>query len=568
MKLPKMLLLMLAMASAQAADQGTKVQKMTEVKGDIAVNSSVQKLIDIPGVKPIYDECKKDNESLLENIPSCIWDKVKDKKDLKKAVMEAYATDNKSNSDGRSPASAKTNLSTSKQVVGINYESDPSVAALSEFYGKKLDEIIDPEKALKADEQKNNVLVSVRHDKFIDLYKSELGRTIVNAFTSYCIEGDPDECTATNLCTVSEDPEKREEHRKKNIASLKGLDLNLESGDNKKWIACVGNIGTVCNSSRSDIPTSKQRACVIVDYVKAARKNLMVADKQIEFYKGLSKEGTTSIASNFKGMDENGKASSDAILSITKGDVEKSLKKSTEETKKEMAECYDDKSNTIKNVEACKKFLSVNAEENNKALAEFGMRQLAQEEILKEDIKSDERVKDYLKEEGYSDDDIAKLTENKESIEEIRKQIVDRFKNEKEAIIKEMAQKISDKTSTKDGAVDASADLSKIQKIRNSISSRAEDLSNLVQFNNIISSYLTVGEKGGSAKDKQKEQFRNTASIFAESKTMSEAEAKALQEQIKAANLKENKNSSSTDLQVETLNKSFLNYNGKLKEAD
>lgn len=557
-------------ASALSAEKEKAAPKKTEVQSDITINDSLQRLLDVAGVKPIYEDCKSRYTERMEEIPNCIWTEVQKNPALKKEVLAVYASDAKKGAkgeDGRSPASTKTPLTTDKKAASVNYQSDPSVVALAEFYGKKLDEIISPEKGLTAEERKNNVILTVDHKKFVELYKSELGSTIISAFTSYCLDTDPKTCDSTpgKLCQISDSKGEAEKHRKKNIESLKGADLADGSAEGAKWKKCIVDVSRVCDSKvgqdKTEVTqTSRDRACLIVDYVKAARKNITIADGQMEFYDKLAKEGTTGLAGNMKIIQEGEKASSSSILSITKKDVEDNLKPVQEKNLKEIEGCYDDKADAIKDIEACKKFLSTNKEQNEGGLAEFGVRQLAQVETLTEELtSSDDRLKDYLKEEGHKDAEIEALMADKNSIDDIRNKIIERYKNEKEAIIKEMADKIKDKTATTEGTI-TQADKSKIQKIKKDIESRNSDFANLVQFNNVVSSYLSFGD------EKNKTSGRNTASLFAETKTMDAKEAKEWQEKIKAAKLQENKDNNVINLDVSTINSDLLNYNNKLKD--
>ncbi len=550
-----------------AADPGAK---KSDVYGDVVVNDSLKKILSIDGVTPIYEDCKKRHQKFSDKIPQCIWDEVVKKPDMKKAVQAAYAEEIKTgmtkvDSKGRTPATEKTDdkirLTDREKNVAINYESDPAVAALSKFYGDKLDQILDPEKGLTSEERKNGVILSVDHRKFADLYKSELGKTIINAFTSYCMETDPSTCCKKDdqdcakneiRCTIDADPDKAKAHKISNLESLKKGQVELKSGtaESFKWSRCIMDVPDVCESKKSN-DISKQRACLIVDYVKAARKNIMIVDDQKKFYDELAKtQGRSGIAQNIKIITDENKATADAILEMTAKDVKDTLKDSTAASEKEMDGCFDKKTNQIVNAEVCKKFLNTNTDANEAALAEFGMRQLAQEETLKEELKSSNaRVADYLKEEGYSDQEIQKITQNKQSIEDIKKQITERFAAEKKAIIQEMSEKIQGKTSSANGKIDA-ADTSKLEKIRSEISGRSSDLANLVQFNNIVSSYLNI-DNGGKME-------RNTASLFAEVRSMDKTEAQGLQNKIKDADLKDKK--STADLNVDTINNAFLNY--------
>jgi hypothetical protein len=222
-----------------------------------------------------------------------------------------------------------------------------------------------------------------------------------------------------------------------------------------------------------------------------------------------------------------------------------------------MESCYKD--GAIVNIQACKQFLSTDKDANDMAIAELGMRQIAQEGVLEKELNSSPtRVKDYLKEEGFTSDQIETMTANPLTIEETKKEILNRYKNKKDAIVAEMAAKIESQTSTSNGKIDAKADLSKIKKISDDMGSRTADLSNLIKFDNIVSSYLEVKTEGSSTNG------RNTASLYGEAQDMTGEDAKNLNEQIKSAHLSEPKKdkngSSATNLDVNTINDQFLNY--------
>ena len=571
----QILLLILILQSSQiwAADAG---DKKSEVYGDVTINDSLKKILSIEGVTPIYESCKKDHQKYIEKIPECIWNEVVKKPDLKKAVQAAYAEDVKTGAlkvdpKERAPANANTDdklrLTNRQKNVAINYETDPAVAALSKFYGDKLDQILDPDKGLTSDEKKKGVILSVDHRKFVDLYKSELGKTIINAFTSYCMDTDPQTCCqqSDEDCSKSKkrcsiDPDKITENRKANLDGLKSGGVELKSGTpaSFKWSRCIMDVPDVCSDEKSN-SVSRERACLIVDYVKAARKNILIVDEQKKFYDELAKsQGQGGIAQNIKIITDENKATSDAILEMTAKDVKDTLKESTTSSLKELDGCYDEKTNQIVNAEVCKKFLSTNTDANTAAIAEFGMRQLAQEETLNEELKSDARVADYLTEEGYSKDEIHKITQDKKSLDDIRDEIKKRFAAEKQAIIKSMADKIAGKTSSVNNKIAGTDDTDKLKKIRTEISERSSDLANLVQFNNIVSSYLNI-DNGGKME-------RNTASLFAEVRTMDKTEAQGIQNKIKEADLKDKK--STADLNVDTINKAFLNYDTPTNSRD
>lgn len=579
MKTYFIIIFILMNAIALAADS---TPKKNDVTGGIVINDSLQKLMKIEGVEPIYTDCQNryavESDTQTDSILTCLWDAVKKNTALKKKVQEVYAQELKgektATEEGRAPAStSQLSLTARKASIATDYESDPAVAALSDYYGKKLDVILNPDVALTAEERKKNTILSVDHRQFIDLYKSELGKTIISAFTSYCLDTSPATCACSQAeqkvcaedkskctceassCVISSDETQRKKDRESNLKSLKAADLKSNSSDGIKWNMCIGSVSKSCvKDPSSEHSETSKRACLIMDYVKSARKNIMVADTQKTFYDDLNSTQTANIASNMKAITDLKKTSSDALLEMSSTDVKTALEKPMKKELKDLEGCYKD--GVIVNAKACEKYLSVNKETNDTALAELGMRQIAQEEILKEELgSSDQKVKDYLKEEGYSKQEIETMTADKKSIEQVKNEILERYSNQKAAIIKEMAERIASKTSATDGKIEnVEANINKLDKVKKELESRSSDLQNLVYFNNVVSSYLEIDDGKGN-------NSRNTASLFAEANSLEEDQAKLIKAQIKEASLKDQKGSANTtNLEVKTINDAFLDY--------
>lgn len=556
-----------------------KDKKTSDVYGDVVVDESIKKLLEVKGVDSIFKECKSTINELKE-MPDCIWKEVQKDPQMKKEVLAIYSSEiepKKSQDDkdlekaSRAPADERTGstekkrketlLTSREKTVGLDFNSDPAVKALSDFYGKKLDEILKP----SGEDAKANKIVSVDHKKFIELYQSELGRSIVNAFTSYCLDTSKDSCD--NVCTISSDKDTREADRKANLASISGGNINFDtnSADGKRWTKCITDVPKVCYEKDSKTgygEESIKRACLIMDYVKSARKNLLVVDEQMEYYQTLN-NGTT-IAQNLKMIDPK-KLSSDSVLEITSNDIDKSAKNGPSSFKEENDKLLKEadaciKDNKIIDSEVCKKFISLNKDTNENAVTEFGIRQFAQEDLLKEKLSADDKVLDYLKEEGYSDEQIKTMASDKTKIQSVREEILHRYQREKEAIIADMAERIEKKTAKENGKIEASD--SKLDIIRNDLASRTDDLKNLIRFNNVVSSYLSL------TNDK-KETSRNVASLLAETKTFSDKERKAIEEKISKSGItKDQKDSGAVSLEVKTINDNFLKYSTQPKEAD
>jgi len=544
-------------------------------------DNTLQKLLSIKGVDTQYEKCKKDGKKLSE-ISECIWKDLTP--DLKKQVQALY-TDETNKDKSRSPASASSNttsnLTLKSKQISIDYLNDPAVIALSKVFQEKLEAAILGDKEVQKDKK---TIVAVDHAKFIELYKTELGKTIVNAFTSYCIETDSeleyvtrnkdckdelDQPTSCRLYVLGE----KKEVIEKNIKSLKNADLTSSNRTSDRWNSCIGSVANVCytlegnfinegvtQAADGKIAESINRACVLVDYVKSARKNMIIADDQIKFYNERAKVKTIGIG-NFKQLEITDKNSMDATTTLTSKEIEDSYKLKNKELEKEVDDCVDSKGQ-ITDAQKCKKFISTDAEDKNKAVTEFGLRQFALEETIKDKLDtSKDEVKKYLKEEGYEDKKINEMLKDETNLTKIKEEIKARYSAERKAIIASMAEKVEKKTTTSD-TFNNTADADKMQKIKDEIHSRSDELVQLVHFNNIVSSYLTVENNGTKE--------RNLASLNLElkngAKDIKGADAdqiKEIEKNAKNAGLessKANKKSDGViDFSVETLNK-ILRY--------
>lgn len=585
---PNSLLILTLLLGHSAYSAESSNPKKSEQYGAVSVveDSTLKKLLVVPGVNEKYQSCQETHKEQLDKIPDCIWKGLNS--DQRKQVSQIYAQEEASEkAPAATPGAAKavevdvtagknlfnSNLTKRKVNVGIDYKSDPAVKALSEFFGKKLDEVLngDPKEA------NSKTITTVDHTKFIELYTSELGKSIINSFTSYCMETSadcrPQDATqAPALCLISADDDQRKKDIEGNLKRLKSATFSEDEGN--VWKKCITDVSEVCygenkNGTDDDRAYSKQKACLVMDFVKASRKNLIATNEQKTFYSGLKgggDRGIASIASNMKVVDGDKKLSADQLTQLTSADIGKDFKngddqntniaKATDNIRKEAEECAGE-DGKIADETKCKKFLDTNTEKNGEAVMAFGLGQFAKTEELEEKLGNDKNVAAYLKDEGYTDAQIKDLV-SAENIDEVRAKIKARFGAEKDAIIKEMSDRIKNKTTTNEGTIDAK-DESKISIIKGELSSRNSDLKNLIHFNNIVSSYLSIQDKG------TKQISRNTASLFSEVESYDGVDAKELK-----ANLKNNKDikqeSTSTQLEIKDINSEFLNYLDKKKE--
>ncbi|MBC7539941.1 MAG: hypothetical protein H7281_14055 [Bacteriovorax sp.] len=600
---PNLLLLLTLLISNLANSAGpAKTDTSKQVYGGVSIkeDSALKKLLEIPQIAVQYKSCQLAFPTLdqLDKISDCLWNGDGDKIPAlnpaqKDEVKKIYAQED---SGGPSkdkvavdPKAAEidvtstkvkstTSLTNRNLTVGTDYKSDPAVKVLSAFFGKKLDEVLNG----STQDKKDKKIITVDHTEFIDLYTSELGKSIVNAFTSYCMETSPS-CRDlkkdpadgvekySKPCIIS----KNEIDRKADIASnLKTINAaNFTDAEGLAWQHCIGSVSGVCYENTStdlDLAYSKQKACLVMDFVKSARKNLIIADQQKIFYNGLKgggDKGIASIASNMKAANEKD-LTADKLTQINSADIDKpftnsdNLKENISTTNKKLVDESKDcvgPDGLVTTKDKCSKFLDVNTTKNTDAVAEFGLRQFAKADDLDKKLENKDTVGSYLKEEGYTEDQIKSLT-SADKIEEVKLKIKERFNSEKDAIIKEMASRVSAKTTATNGAIDKDKDLSPLTKIKEELGSRNEDLKNLIHFNNIVASYLTISELNADGTTKKgTSPTRNTASLFAEVKSMDDQkESKVIMDKIK--NNKDLKDGqTSPEFKIDDINK-LLKY--------
>lgn len=593
MKLGSILLLTQLMSSITDANSADKPSVYGEIKenkkkAEDGSDETLRKLLTVKGVDVQYKACQTAFPNQLAEIPKCIWEgngnsppRLAD--DIRKQVQLMYAQESTEETSARSPASESSHLTNKSKQISEDYMSDPAVVELSKIMQKKLEEALLGDEEAQKDKK---TIAVVDHAKYIELYRTELGKTIVNAFTSYCVEADietslklsvrtcknQDNPTAACPLFILSDDNSKAQTIKKNIQSLRGADLSSNTADatnptSELWKKCILSVSNVCYTPKNDfaganidnqIIRSKTRACTIMDYVKSARKNLMVADEQKKYYDTLEPTVAMQMA-NARQVVINEKNSMDAVTTVTSKDIEDSYQTKNDALKKEMDKCIDAKGD-IADPEICKKFISTDTEAKEKALTEFGIRQYALEAKIEEKFNDKGEIEKYLKEEGYAKEKIAQMISDDLDLATVKKEIIDRYKSEREAIIASMAEKIQSKTTKDNGKIDTSAtgsDQEKLVKIRKELSSRSDDLKQLVHFNNVVSSYLEI-DKGNGQKS------RNVASLFAEIhngakefRDIDKEQIKDINDQASKAGLKQEKGENQIELTVKDLNGIF-----------
>jgi hypothetical protein len=529
----------------KSAASARYLQEITEA------NPTLAKAMDIDGVKVIYQSCFDHyhqggaGQISGNKLMSCLWegdDKagiqgVAKQEELKKEVLAATEKDK----SGKSEQSIRY-----QQSVKVQKDLDPGLKALQEHYKKKLEEALYGDRS--GDKFKDKLIKSektVDQRVFFELHQSQLGKNVIAAVSSYCIEAELD---ANDAPMIDED--QKDTTRSNNLKKL-----HVTTNDNKSveakgdWDKCIMNIQHVCHQpnelvkvdkdgnktgsitvfSRTSLmeacqdkqdPSlnpdqvdeicdkvvnySQERACVVTQYITEARQNLDTIAKTIEGYDKLKITNRGPATVKFYNSAKDDK-SIDDLTSITSGEaIESGYAQANKDDLAEIEKCLKDRDQ-----ELCAKFLNAEKDKSYAMLAELKLKQEAAAERLEAIADDDkEKIKELLLEEGYSEEDATQMA----SIDGIKAQIEEKYAAKKDAILRDMAKQIDSTTVTKDSLdlSDNSEDIAKLNKMKAELESKTQEFAELVHFNNIISGYLEI--KGGEDEEAQ----RNTASIARE----------------------------------------------------
>lgn len=544
----------------------------------LAAETSSQTLIELlkdDKVSAVYTECKEKKDQ-TKSIEDCIWDGLDEKKREEVKKKLALAKEGSSEKESKAQYDSLDLSSGLKKADDKkkNVIKDPAIQKLEDFLAKRLDE------TLYGDSKKADATGAVRvvnHNIFFELQESQVGKNILSAISSYCIN--------TNEKYLY-DPSQKEA----NISSLKDFSesQNKETGETEKtntsyahWMGCATGIKKICEGDVSEeikkdskYAESKKQACLVTKNISNARQVLLKleqikkANVENSQQSGSVLQGkkTTSVYAGAK-EGKDGK-NIDDLTSISSSDIAKSgYEEGIKEKKKILDNCKAAGDSTSPE---CKKIFLTGeeADAEKKSVEEYTMRSKVLEEKISPDNITKEDVSAYLKEQGYDDEKIKAALET--SLDEVKKKIAERYKAESDAIKAELSKKLRDKTISSEELKDKSALGTKIDALADEIRGKPEELKNLIHYNNVVSGFLTVTTEGGA----KATNAQNVASIVRElenTEGLTEEEKKK-NEELKAAliakgvSMTDSTDAKSASLSVERINENILNYTEIKKE--
>ena len=503
--IPILGLAMLILPSLKANDDGDlnqlngQLESTYEEQEKTKIHTSI---LDDPEVKKVYEKCKKKYDETLDDyadkLEKCMTKDYSPEK-LKELAEKYQAGDSDSRED-------KFNYEIN-QLSPIKYRNDPAIKKLEAYYEKKLKEALYEDgvwskKDAKFDPTKRQL---VDHSVFMDIYESQLGKSVLSTITYYCIDADADP-SGTNHYLLKKDKKESAKIRKINIEKLTDGKTAYTA-----WEECMISIPHICHGKNNYIyeegneppnyPYSKKRACLVNRKIRDLKQALLAVGEIKEKEKKNTHRGV-AFTEQYEGQEYKTKVydkigdpdkneSIDDLTSLTSNEMVntsgygEALDQQAEEIKKK---CMNDSSSDP----MCKELLlsGEDREKLIKARDEYIFKSGAVSRIL-ENSKTED-VKGFLIDEGkYNPDD--EITKNEQELKDIKEQIKDNYEAEKQAIIQELNEQIKSKSIKK--ISDTTSTASKIEDIQEEVSNKSQNIQELIHFNNIVTGYLKLKDE-------------------------------------------------------------------------
>lgn len=496
-------------------------------------------ILESSDVKGKFEACKTEAgaDTLTEAVSTCLWVKDPNKPNLaltddeQKAVVKQI-----DNLGGQTGANADSSLGKFESLDNgflKQVNKEPSFKRLQEHMTKKLQETI-------YGDQKEKGLIVADHTTFHKLYKSQLTKNVIQAMSSYCLDAKPGDYLI--------DDQKLETQRKANITLLSSSNVTnvfIDPNDTSlgkedqldseaAFNGCIRALPKVCyttgvtyldHSNETDprkkaiYEYSKKRACNVVTYIKQLKQNIIAVNDIETKLDALKKDSPAGFGAgavtNLKKTyiaDDN---ESLTVMSSKEFVEESGFKDAVDSEVAAFEKCYKDADENdgnpgdVVDPEACKKYLSDEKEKNTKLIAEADLRSRALEKKMDDTFADDKDkgVRTYLKDQAFSEKEIEALIAKK-SIDQLAIDIKNRYRAERESYIKNLAEKIQEKTKKED-SISATGNIDRLDDIRKELTTKTTRYTELVHFTNVVSGYLKV--TGGAS-----ESGRNTTSLAIE----------------------------------------------------
>tara|TARA_R110002072_G_scaffold534_2_gene3483 strand:+ start:19612 stop:21327 length:1716 start_codon:yes stop_codon:yes gene_type:complete len=476
-----------AAGTPAAVEGGAEVESVGVIEEDS--NDKIEKLLSIPAVAAKKVECENKGVS---NLDKCIWDgdptnniaplSDKVKEEVSKKLTMGEDEDEASNFQSVDIDNTKQKKTNTQQK-------------LEEYLKKRL------EGYLYKDKADGKVRDIADHQIFHRIQQSEISKSIINSISSYCM--DAKFSTVTNAqgkqeIQINMDEADVKDNRVNNIKALS--QANGAQNMEKYWSSCASQIPNFCQKGSADSSQSykSQRACEVVSYLKGKRQELKINEEiNKQWDKIADRASSDGIAvGNLNAMED---VKVDDIVNITSNEAtgNDEYKDAIGEEGKILAEC---KTNYAAKKAECDRYL-IDSKESEKLATEYALRMRGMEDKIEKNTQSDEGLKDYLKEEGYSQEKIESLTSDQNKIQALRDKIKKRYANEREAMIQSMKDKLNKRSVSQADKADPTIMQGKFDSLEKELKEESTHYKQLLHFSNIVSGYLSVGSGANAGKN-------------------------------------------------------------------
>ena len=457
-----------------------------------------------------------------------------------------------------------------KELFKIERRYDDAIKKLGDYYFQKLHE------GLYGTPKKDDPLAwskqrYVEHSTFYEIYKNQVSKNLIETLSSYCIEADKE-----NSFIISTKKEERAKVRERNIKNLEIITGTAEKATSlafQDWETCMQGIQHICyqtpyynkkkeliydysqnlGNSKADREYSQKRSCLVMDYLKGARQTILKVteiQKLMNYVDGSSNKRIDWFK-DIAGIElfSDAKIPIDSLTGITSSDIKKS---GMEKENTAIVEFIKTKCVKNQDPEECQKAIFADEDKTYQLASEISLKTEAM--LNKIEKMDDAELRVYLTEQGYPAKKIAELEKYKD---ELKNEIIERYKADQQALIDQLGQKIEAKTLKK---ITPEKQKEKIDKILEELTERPKEFAQLIHFNNMISGYLTVTSEGKRSK--------NFQSIFREISPEVEDQDKAevkhierLKQELASHSISDSTEKKEVEgISVDALNKAVLIY--------
>ena len=446
----------------------------------------------IPEVKSQHDQCHQKREEIRKgpnpktfNMADCIWQGLSP--DLQNQVISQLNSFQKSK---KSPSS-QTPQYEGLQLAPFKLKSDKHQRQLEKFLVERMENILYP---------KGKEGLSVTHDHRLwhKLYRSQVGRNLIHTIASFCLEAEKKESTCHGQNKIWFNYSST--IRKENIEGLVHRDKSKEH-----FNRCLQAIPLICAeeeiysqpspcSGVEVSSTTYENACLVVRYIKGTRQVLIKLDHIDKAWNRLTSQKATGFEEVFSKNSDDFEIEKKALnlgskeIAAAQTQDRKNLASLTEQEKEILEECAR---SYPSNKKVCDSYLMQEAE-SDKQMDEYSLRKYAMNEKIKRSLDEqndpqNENLKQMLKEDGISEEQIEELLSQEDKVKELKERITRRYEKERGHLVEAMRKKFQEKTLR-----DAQEAQEKFNHLKETVQRRSQDYAHALHYANVVSAYLDL----------------------------------------------------------------------------